>query len=156
MRAACLEVLTLARRAYGGANSGDADALLSGLSAHGGWEPSRDERGVVVTLRGAFKGTALTADAARQLEELGHVAASHPAFPLQVVVHDATPPTEAERKADAARADAAMAALAAGGAPAAQTMAETMGARLPVTDPADTRTRARNARLDVVFVSRAD
>ncbi len=155
-RAACLEALTRTRRASGDASRGDADALLAALSARGGWDPSRDERGIVVVLRGAFKGTTLTADADRDLRELGRVAAAHPGYPVQVVVHDATPPGAAELAADDVRGRAALAALVAGaGAPVASSV-ETMGAALPRTDPGDAATRARNARLEIVFVSRTD
>ena len=155
-RANCLNALTHARRATGGANTGDADALLSALSSHGGWDPSRDERGVVVTLHGAFKGTVLATEAEKQLRDLGHVASAHGTFPLQVVVHDATTPDKAETTADIARAQAALTALTAGGAAANQAATETVGARLPKTDPNDPATRAQNARLEVVFVSRND
>jgi flagellar motor protein MotB len=110
----------------------------------------------VVTLRGAFKGTALVAEAEKQLRELGAVAAAHVSFPLQVVVHDATPPGDAQKTEDMARANAALAALTAGGASTAQAATETVGARLPMTDPTDPTSRARNARLEVVFVSRSD
>jgi hypothetical protein len=156
VRATCLDVLTRSRRSAGGANAGDADALLSAISSHGGWLPSRDERGVVVTFRETFKGAALTTDAAKQLQELGKVAAAHPTFPLQIVIHDALAPSDSERTADTARAQAALAALTQGGAVASQAHLETVGARLPTTDPTDARTRARNARLEVVFISRGD
>jgi len=136
-----------------GTLTANADALLSAVSAHGGWDPSRDERGVVVTLRAAFTGTALAADAERQLRELGRVAASHARFPVQVVLHDATPPGPAEQAADTERGKATLAAL---GAQSFVTSVETMGASLPTTDPADPQNRARNARLEVVFVSRTD
>ncbi len=152
-RAACLDALTRVRRTAGEASTGDADALLAALSARGGWDPSRDERGVVVTLRGAFKGTALVADAERQLRELGRVAAAHANYPVQIVVHDAVAPGESERYADAARGKLAAAALA---APEVATSVETVGASLPTTDPAEPRNRGRNARLEVVFVSRTD
>jgi hypothetical protein len=156
VRVACLNALTLARRKGGGPLSGDADALLSALSSHGGWDPWRDERGVVVTLRNAFKGTTLTPEGDHQLRDLGHVASVHAAFPIQVVVHDASPPSDGEKKADTARAQAALAALTAGGASATQSTAETMGTALPTADPSDPKVRARNARLEVVFVSRGD
>jgi hypothetical protein len=156
VRAACLDVLTRARRGSAGSGAEDADALLTVLSSHGGWDPSRDERGVVVTLRGAFKGTALVADAERQLRELGSVSASHASFSVQVVVHDATTPGPADRAADTARAKAALDALTAGGASAGTASTETVGANLPTTDPTDPRTRARNARLEVVFVARSE
>jgi len=155
-RAACLDALARTRRATAGGTASDADALLSALSARGGWAPSRDERGVVVTFRGAFKGTALVPEAERDLRELGRIAGAHASYPLQIVVHDATPPTTAELSADAARAEAARAALNAGGATAGASSVETMGAALPTTDPSDIATRGRNARLEVVFVSRSD
>jgi hypothetical protein len=154
-RAACLDALTHVRRAAGGAIAGDADALLSELSARGGWAPSRDERGVVVTLRDAWKGVGLTADAERQLKELGRVAGVHPAFLLQVVVHDGAPPGPSERAADSQRAQAALAVLTSSGA-AQLSRALSLGAALPVTDPGDPGARARNARLEVVFVSPAE
>ena len=150
LRAECLDVLTRARRASGD-DAGKADALLSELSAHGGWDPVRDERGVVVTLHDAFHGRELAGDAQTRLTELGKIAAAHPGFALQVVVHDAQP-QPAHDESDARRADAAVKALVAGGAPAARIAAEQAGTQAPLVDPADARERARNERLDVVFV----
>jgi len=104
-RALCLELLTHQRRASSD-EAGAADALLSELSASGGWDPSRDERGVVVTLRDAFRGSELTAEAAGKLKELGRVAAAHAGFGVQVVLHDAVAPPPKDA-AGAKRADAA-------------------------------------------------
>ena len=156
VRASCLAALTKARRASDGASSGLADALLSELSAAGGWEPSRDERGVVVTLRGAFpagQGATLTKDVEAKLKELGHVAAAHPTFAIQVVVHDASAPSAAELNVDAQRGAAVAKALVAGGATAAKVKSETAGARAPLVDPQDATHRARNARIEIVFVA---
>jgi hypothetical protein len=153
-RAGCLAILTRARRGDGPERPDDADALLSELSAHGGWDPARDERGVVVTLRGAYRGNALTPEADRELHDLGRVAASHGGLPVQVVLHDASPPSDAERAGDTQRVGTALASLTAGGAVASLASAETPGARLPIADPLDPTSRARNARLDVVFISR--
>lgn len=150
-RAHCLDVLTRLRRAAG-RDQGDADALLSELSASGGWDPTRDERGVVVTLRGAFQGGKLTDDAETKLESLGRVAAAHPGFGVQVVVHDAQAPA-AKDATDAQRADAMVKALVTGGAATARVKAELAGARAPAVDPSDVRMRARNERVDVVFVA---
>lgn len=150
VRARCLDVLTRARRAAD--DAGGTDALLAEMSAAGGWDPMRDERGVVVTLRGAFRGAELTSDAAAKLKDLGRVAATHPGFAVQIVVHDAQPPAPKDA-IDAKRAEAAAQALVGGGAAAARTKTELAGARLPVVDPADARDRARNERLDVVFVA---
>ena len=150
-RARCLEVLTRARRAARH-EDGRSDALLAELSASGGWDPTRDERGVVVPVRGAFAGTKLTAEGEAKFENLGRVAAAHPGVALQVVVHDAQAPA-ARDESDARRAEAAAKALVAGGAPAAHLETERAGVRAPVVDPKDGRLRGRNERVDVVFVS---
>jgi hypothetical protein len=149
-RAQCLDVLTRGRRAQS-TDEGRADALLAELSAAGGWDPSRDERGVVVTMRGAFRGVDLADGPASRVKDLGRVAASHPGFGVQVVVHDAVPPPPRD-DSDARRASATVSALVAGGADAARVRAEIAGSRLPVVDPGDTKARGRNERVDVVFV----
>ena len=61
-RAGCLSALTLVRRAATPTSkaNGIGDALLAELSAAGSLAPSRDDRGVVVTLRDVFRGEALT------------------------------------------------------------------------------------------------
>jgi outer membrane protein OmpA-like peptidoglycan-associated protein len=105
----------------------------------------------VVTLRGAFQGAKLTDDGKAKLESLGRVAASHPAFGVQVVVHDAQP--SAAKDDDAQRADATVRALVTGGAAVARVKAELAGARTPAADPSDSRLRARNERIDIVFVA---
>jgi flagellar motor protein MotB len=149
-RAACLAALTAARRRLG-EDRGQSDALLAELSASGGWEPARDERGVYVTLRGAFRGSKVTGEARDKLHDLGQVARAHPAFALQVVVHDAAPAAPKD-ESDAHRAEEAVQALVAGGAPDTRIHAELAGALAPVVDPAATRDRSRNERLEVVFV----
>lgn len=150
-RAGCLDVLTRVRRATGD-DAGASDALLAELSAAGGWDPVRDERGVVVTLHDAFQGASLAPDATKKLADLGRVAAAHPGFAVQLVVHDATAPG-AKDTTDAKRADAATQTLVAAGAPAARVKSETAGAREPLVDPSDAKARPRNERLDVVFVA---
>jgi hypothetical protein len=155
VRLRCLDILTRSRRALGD-DAGAADALLAELSAGGGWDPVRDERGVVVTLHDAFHAAEVTSAAASRLKELGRVAAAHPGFALQVVVHDAqASAAEAKGLKDAVaaeRADAAVQALAAGGASVARVKSEIAGTRAPLVDPSDARSRARNERLEVVFV----
>jgi hypothetical protein len=149
-RARCLDVLTRARR--GGDQTGAADALLSELSAAGGWSPSRDERGVVIVLGEAFHGAELTADVAGKLKELGHVAAAHAGFAVEVVVHDAQA-HPAKDTTDAKRAEAAVQALVAGGATMTKVKSELAGTMEPLVDPSDAKGRARNERLEVTFVS---
>jgi hypothetical protein len=151
VRARCLDVLTRARRASGD-DAGASDALLSELSASGGWDPARDERGVVVTLHDAFRGAELAVEATTRLKDLGRVAAAHPGFALQVVVHDAVPARPKE-DADSRRAGAAVQALVSGGATAGRIKPELAGTRAPLVDPGDARQRPRNERLDVVFVA---
>lgn len=151
-RARCLDVLTRARRGAG-YDAGVPDALLAELSAAGGWDPSSDERGVVVTLRDAFHGAELTDAGAARLADLGRVAASHPLFGLQVVVHDARPHAAGETT-DARRADAAVQSLVHAGADPSRVHAELAGALAPVVDPGDAAARGRNERLEVVFVGR--
>jgi outer membrane protein OmpA-like peptidoglycan-associated protein len=160
-RAACLTSLTKARRA-GGSDSDQSDTLLSELSQSGDPKaarrsgdlaPARDERGVVVTMRSAFKGDKLTPEAEASLKDLGRVAAAHPTFAVQVVLHDATAPSAAEIAANQKRGEAVARALVEGGAAAAKVKAEQVGAKAPVVDPKDARHRDRNARLEIVFVS---
>ena len=71
-----------------------------------------------------------------------------------VVVHDATQPTKGDDANDKQRADAIAKALVAAGAPADRVQAQTAGARAPIVDPMDLAHRARNARVEIVFVTR--
>jgi len=167
-RAACLSSLTRTRRGH--LDDPDrTDALLAELSQATGGTPAggaptsatadtsvaRDERGVVLTMRSAFQGDQLATGAQRTVEDLGRVAAAHPTFAVQVVVHDAQAPTSAEASADQRRGDAILRALVAGGATASRIKVEQAGARAPVVDPRDTRHAGRNARVEIVFVSGA-
>jgi flagellar motor protein MotB len=154
VRAKCLSALTLARRVTPPATEVDGDALLAELSASGGLDPSRDERGVVVTLRDAFTGTALAAPAQSKVADLGRVAAAHPGVGVQVVVHDATAPTKGDEANDRARADAVAKALVGAGAKAEAVQTQLAGTRAPVVDPSDLAHRARNARVEIVFVTK--
>jgi hypothetical protein len=65
------------------------------------------------------------------------------------VVHDASPSSGGED-----RAKAALAAVVKGGAKADHAAPFFAGTRTPIVDPNDARTRQRNARVDVVFVTR--
>jgi flagellar motor protein MotB len=150
-RAQCLDVLTRARRAAADEGS-NSDALLAEISASGGWDPSRDERGVVVVLRGLFHGVELTDAGAARLKDLGRIAGAHPNFGLQVVVHDTQQPN-AKDDSDAKRAQAVVKALVAGGASESRAKSELAGARAPVVDPADPKLKTRNERVEVVFVA---
>ncbi len=157
-RAGCLASLTKARRS-GPPAADQTDALLGELSKAGDpkkaavdLSPSRDERGVVVTLRSLFKGDKLAPEGEGTLKDLGRVAAAHPSFAVQVVVHDAQQGSAADLAASKKRGESVAAALAAGGAKSDKIRVETAGARAPVVDPADPKRRERNARIEVVFV----
>jgi outer membrane protein OmpA-like peptidoglycan-associated protein len=152
-RASCLAALTSVRRAKAPVATapGSGDALLAELSAAGAL-PSRDDRGVVVTLRDGDKSkisAALSRAAEAQLTELGRVAAAHPAFPVLVVVH-LDKDGKTERELAHAHAEAVTRVLAAAHAPKVEVVVA--GAVTPVVDPGG-RHRARNARTEVVFVT---
>lgn len=158
-RAACLTSLTKAKRANP-SEADQADQLLSDLSQSADPKsksttdlaPSRDERGVVVTLRNVWKADALSPEAQSTLKDLGRVAGAHPAFGVQVVLHDAAQPSAAEVATNKKRGETIAKALVDGGAPAAKVKVEQAGARAPVVDPQDAKRRERNARVEIVFI----
>ena len=144
-RTSCLRELTLARRpaTQSAPATPRADALLSELSGSG-LNPTRDDRGVVVTLRDVFKGDAITGTARERLQGLGRVAKTHPAFPVLVVVHSARGGTP-ER--DEKRAKSVSELLTEQGAG----RVESHGAG--TAQPVLSGDLARNERVEVVFVS---
>jgi outer membrane protein OmpA-like peptidoglycan-associated protein len=158
-RAGCLTALTKARRA-GAEGSDQADALLGELSRAADPKakttldlaPTRDERGVVVTLRSIFKGDRLSPEGETALKDLGRIASAHPSFGVQVVLHDASA-ASADTSLAKRRGETIAKALADGGASPAKTKVEHAGARAPVVDPSDAARRDRNARVEVVFVT---
>lgn len=151
VRAACLASLTAARRSVATqAEVPHADALLATLSNLDGFSPIRDERGIVVTLHGAFRKGALSNEARARLDELGRVAKEHPAFPVQIVVHAADAKTsQAALKERGATIEKALVEM---GLPAERLLVEAAGAAKPLVDPKG-RDRQRNERLEIVFVS---
>ena len=108
---------------------------------------------MVVTLRSAFKGEKLTPEAEASVKDLGRVAAAHPTFAVQVVFHDAQPPSAADLAINRKRGESIVQALVAGGIAATKVKVEQAGNRAPVVDPKDARHRDRNARVEIVFVS---
>jgi flagellar motor protein MotB len=154
-RAGCLAALTAIRRAATPVTRapGLGDALLAEISATGKLDPVRDDRGVVVTLRGAFGGGAALSPAGEaRLAELGKIAAAHATFPVEVVLHTDRPVSDREEPAQRARAEAAARALLKGAGNAVRALPLVAGNRAPVADPSGPD-RARNARLEIVFVT---
>jgi hypothetical protein len=150
VRSTCLAELTATRRVRTQTAPADptTDRLLKALS-DASLLPSRDDRGVVVTLDAPFeKDDRLTARAAGKLAELANVARTHPEFPLLLVVHSAArlPDTR-----ETARSEHAAAALRERGA--AKVEGTTVGTALPRVDPREPGASARNDRLEIVFVS---
>lgn len=151
-RARCLAALTLLRRAGTPVTKapGAGDALLTELSAAGTWSPSRDDRGVVVTLRGGWRGASLTQDGEARVAALGRVAAAHPSFPVEVVLHADKEPSAKDEAESRERAAALVKVLRGGNDVRVEVVFA--GARAPVVDPRG-RDRGRNARIEVVFVT---
>lgn len=152
LRAGCLSVLASLRRTKTPVATvpGAGDTLLSELSAAGNWAPSRDDRGVFVTLRGLFKGDALLPAGAAKLSELGRVAAAHPNFPVLVVMHDDKEPGKKDQGSSKARLSLAAQTISAASG-AAKIDSVLVGTAMPAVDP-EGADRARNARIEVVFV----
>ncbi len=158
-RAGCLTALTRARRDQA-KDAPQTDALLgevtSALSQAGRDKDviaTRDERGVVVTVRDAFRGDGLTPQSDALLKELARVAAAHPSVAVQVVLHTATAPSAAEKAAGQRRGDALKGALKSAGLGDSRVAVEHAGAHAPVVDPGNAKLRARNARAEIVFVA---
>lgn len=149
-RSTCLRELSTSRRAKIQANpaSPAADKLLSELS-DASLLPSRDDRGVVVTVPRPFeKDDQLSAEATKRLGTLALVAKSHPDFPLLVVVHSSARLPEERENVRSVRASTA---LRDQGAP--NVTGTSVGSALPGLDPKRPGAAARNDRLEVVFVA---
>ncbi len=160
-RAACLSQLTAAR-ARGTAIDSEAEAILAAISARGLGDDltvHRDERGVLVVLEAPFDKDHLTTHASDALKALAAIALAHPRSALQLVAHDASgseksgTETAEHRTLVEHRLDDAAHLLDAAGISAARRHAVRAYDRLPIVDPADAAHRARNERLEVVFVS---
>jgi hypothetical protein len=153
-RAGCLAALTAIRRAATPVTRapGAGDALLSELSAMGTLAPSRDDRGVFVAFRGIFDGRgALLPAASARLAEIGKIAAAHPSFPVEIIVHNEKPVATRDEAGQRARGDAVAKAIA-DTARGARIETIVAGNAAPVVDPAGAD-RARNSRVEIVFVT---
>jgi outer membrane protein OmpA-like peptidoglycan-associated protein len=149
LRSTCLSELTRVRRpvTLKAPEAGAPDALLEELS-RAGTEPRRDERGVVVLLRDAFKGKVLAPAAQDSLAKLAQVAKEHTDFPVLVVVHAARGTAAGQVEA---RGDAVAESLRTRGA--ARVKVEIAGDALPLAAPGSPGAAARNERIEVVFVA---
>jgi hypothetical protein len=141
-RESCLRALGDARRAADAAKPETSIETLFDDLSRAGWFPLRDERGVIVTLDGN--------PPEEKVRSLARVAVAHPAMAVQLVGHDASPGKAAPR------IDAARKALAQEGVAEASIGSHDAGARLPVLHPSDPQARAKNPRLEVVFVSKTN
>ena len=148
-RASCLEALTLVRRASNDATRapGRGDALLAELSKLEVGKAGRDDRGVVLTLRGVFDGDKISPAGEKTLASIVAAAKKHPDFPVLVVLHQ-----DKAGKADEVRANALVARLRRDLGEARIGEAELAGTGLPVVDPKGAYA-ARNERVDLVFVT---
>ncbi len=145
VRSACLGHLSQLRRGRSGSVAAN---LLTELVQLGGLAPVRDERGVVATLRDLFDRTGKLKPNP-SLEALGKVAQAHPKLPVLVVVHTAYgEPTKADRQ----RGELVAAALRKAGAP--NVRVETSGGRQPVVPRGGKEAAARNARVEIAFITR--
>ena len=145
LRSTCLGHLSQLRRGRSGSVAAN---LLTELVQLGGLAPVRDERGVVATLRDLF-GRSGQLKKSASLDALGKVAQAHPKLPVLVVVHTAYgEPT----KKDRARGELVAAALRKAGAP--NVRVETSGGRQPVVPRGGKEAAARNARVEIAFISR--
>jgi hypothetical protein len=149
LRSRCLTELSQARRPklLADPSNSDEDQLLTQLSS-AAYGPNRDERGVVVTLRGVFaKGTDFVEARRAQLDALGRIANQHKPFPILVVLHTAAASAEQDRK----RLAAVTAVLQAAGAEHVE--AALAGDAAPVIEPKRERSASLNERIEIVFVS---
>lgn len=148
MRSECLAKLSLARRPSVRATPerSPGDELLAVLS-EAKLEPFRDDRGVVVVLRGIYQGDALSTGGKDRVTTLGQIAREHSDTPVLVVVHGAHGASDHDRRRAAAVSDA----LRAAGATKVETQAA--GALDPVVPPSNARAGDRNERTEVVFVT---
>lgn len=151
-RAACLSTLTNMRRSMTSATRapGGGDALLGEISATRLFSPSRDERGVVVTIRDVFSGDKLTPTASQRIEALGRIAKANRGFPIAAVVHQEKEPATKDDAAAKARADALSGAFRAAGVASINVLEA--GTAAPVVDPRSAE-RKRNARVEIVFIT---
>jgi outer membrane protein OmpA-like peptidoglycan-associated protein len=125
-----------------------ADVLLDELSA-AGVAPSRDDRGVAVSLRDLFAADgSLTETARATLLRFGQVARAHPDFPILLVGHSASARGAPDIERQLATVSAALSE-----AGAAKIAAWSVGDREPLLPPRSPAANTRNQRIELVFVA---
>ena len=125
-----------------------ADVLLEELSAVGA-APSRDDRGVSVSLRDLFGPDGkLTQRARPELERLVRVAEAHPDFPVLLVGHSSSErgTVEVGRQLELLRTALA-------GSGVSKLAVASVGDRQPLLPQRSPSARARNQRIELVFVA---
>jgi outer membrane protein OmpA-like peptidoglycan-associated protein len=125
-----------------------ADALLDELSSSGA-APSRDDRGVSVSLRDVLGAQGQLNETARtQLRNLGQVAKAHPDFPVLIVGHSASPEGDAVmgKELEAVRSELT-------GVGVASIEVQAVSDRQPLLSPRSPAARERNQRIELVFVA---
>ena len=158
-RSACLAALTQVRRRIddddgnGGpvAAATSSEDLLDALSAGGHGSPRRDERGVVVTLRDVFSGAEPREHARTTLLALAAIAKHHPRFPVMIVLHQHTDPSDEQRPLWQRRGEALRAVMLQAGVEQVG-VPHIAGTRGPVVAP-NGKYKQRNERVDIVFVA---
>ncbi len=149
LRSDCLRVLTQVRRTKSLADptSTTTDSLLRQLGK-ADLSPTRDERGVVVTLHNVFNAQGKPRDP-EQLAALGRIGREHPDFPILVVSHRGRGATTGK---DRAQGEAIAKALHEAGAKQSVEVV-TAGTRRPLLPRTAAGARAANERVEIVFVS---
>jgi hypothetical protein len=148
-RSRCQQILTEQRRPAIMANptSEKPDQLFVEL-AQAGFAPSRDDRGIVVTLGAAFAGNGIANQTLAKLTDLGHLAQAHAQAPILLVTHAST---GEPKPGDLQRGEAAAARLKEAGAK--QIQVQCVGGRLPLAQGNDFGANSRNERLELIFVT---
>jgi outer membrane protein OmpA-like peptidoglycan-associated protein len=132
----------------GGMGSVPADVVLDELSAVGA-APSRDERGVAVSLRDLFAADGgLTEPARAELKRLGQIANQHPDFPVLLVGHSASARGAGEVDQELAAVSSALA-----GSGVVKIEVWSVADREPLLPPRSPAASARNQRIELVFVA---
>jgi hypothetical protein len=149
IRSRCQRHLTEVRRPSRMENpvSETSDRLFGEL-AQAGFAPSRDDRGIVVTIHDAFQGSAVALSSQAKLADLGRVSQHFDGVALLVVSHSLQGnPTPTDRQ----RSDMAASRLRESGVKTVQSHAA--GGRLPIVGAHDVGRFRRNERLEVIFVT---